>query len=280
MKLFILKYFICLLFFSGVSQAFTQNEVLQGNFRIDGYELVAEKRISQNIFEYSYKITLTNTSGVELNNVEVIITNLRVTGLDDEVNVDFSIPGIKNINKTYNPNSFNIFQSVSPLLFLGKFNIGETKKSINTLTIRYDRSVAPLNINELLVFVKSTKKIHVNDGKNNQFSLTFLPALNGHIEITDLTIKTQQNPTNIPNINSLPFITENFIEITLPETFEKIVRVNIEVKYSTEPYRLLFFTENEIKWAVFEKDKNKGVAGFSLPVDENLKVTFALIGEY
>jgi len=276
MKSIIFKLGLCFLFISGYVQGTTLDEYYQGNLKITDYNLIAEKRISNTIFEYTYKITVENTSGVRLRGVSALFTSILVKIPEQEIDFNSSVKGLQ--------------KSTDPLLIFGDFDVNETKQNIDTFTIRYDRSIAPLNLSNLFFVFHYSKEILFNDTQNNHFSL-FIPSyvppnliitsFVGIIQynLSDLLITPHKNPTNINSINNLPFITDQFIEMQVPQDLLNL-SIYIEVKYNTEPYRILLLDENKIKWAVFEKDISKKIAKFILPIDENGKVTFALIGVY
>jgi len=269
MKSIIFKLGLCFLFISGYSQGLTLNDLYAGDVKIIDYNLISEKRISNTVFEYTYKVSIKNTSGVRLEGVTALFTNFEAKSPEQEIDFNFSIEGIQDFDKTF--------------LTLGGLDINETKESLDAITIRYDRSTAPLNISDIFIFISYSKEILIDDTKNNHFSLFVSPnfKVNSHPNVSDLLITPHQNPTNINTIENLPFITDQFIELQLPENkdFEE-TEIYIEVKYASEPYRLLLLSDNKVKWTAFEKDTTQGMAKFTLPIDENRKVTFALIGEY
>ena len=238
------------------------------------YTLINKDRLGRNSFEYTYKVTITNISNKKLKNVRLILLNQE----------KFYSKGI--IVK-------------QPLLNFGILEKGETKQSIDTVIVSTERS-AILDITKIPLTIRYNAPISFTDSKGNEISL-FLPQIpvSGDVDrlpIELLAFSENKNPTN-KDLNTFPAITNNFIEISIPEEFSNLLYLltffsgikedppfqgieykpfDIEIKYSETPHRLLLLQEGETAWASFNNNAAKHFIQFTT-TPENNKIVFALI---
>jgi len=231
------------------------------------YILVKKTRITQNVFEYTYQMEVTNKTTAKLKKLTFLFP-------PDQ----YSQGGIKITDAFV---TFDILEK------------GETKISKDTFSFQYFRLNAPLNVETFESMIFYNKGISFKDAKNNEVTL-FIDRLyeTDNKKFSDiLTISENKNPTN-KDLNTFPAITQNFIEFNFSENFSvnhfntKLISaayglqqpkdLNIEIKYVENPYRTLLFRDHRTEWAAFTNHQDTGIAELKT-IPENNQIVFALI---
>ena len=253
-----------------------EEDFYKKDLKISEYTLINKDRLGRNSFEYSYKVKLTNISNKKLKNVRLVLLNKE----------DLLSNGIR------------VKQS---LLDFGTLEKGETKQSIDTVIISNQRT-AILDITKIPLVIRYNAPFTFTDTKGNEIAL-FLPQLPSGSDSFQLSLSTEllsfsenKNPTN-KNLNTFPVITNNFIEISIPEKLSNDIGMvlgyallsgdptlnateykpfDIEIKYTENPHRLLLLQEGETAWASFNNVAEKHFIQFNA-TPENNKIVFALI---
>jgi len=232
------------------------------------FKLINKTRITQTLFEYTYQVKITNKNTTKLKNLILLFPP------DTNINFDVKI--------------------TDPFIFFGELKKGEIKTSIDTFSFQYARS-EPLDVSKLPNIIIYNKGVSFKDAKNNEITLFIdryyesIPDNKGFSDI--VTISENKNPTN-KNLNTFPSITQNFIEFDFVKDFTVNSnyamslnakyslplpkKLNIEVKYIENPYRVLVLRDSETEWTTFSNHQDIKIAELNV-LPENNQIFFALI---
>jgi len=240
-------------------------EAFSDSIKISEYKLVSEKRIDSTTFEFAYTVKATNISTFRLKKVTSVIGIIK--------------DGFTSIGTGNSKVSIKV---VSGSLNFGTLGVGETKESLNTFIIQYDRSI-PVNLEDLLWSGEFQKGFILGqDTKGNEITLFLSSPFDSNESVANVVNLIQGNNPTADDFSNLPMITNQFLVIKFAfegieaGTFDGFPPLTIEVKYTENPHRLLLLRQERVRWYTFINHEDQNLAEFKAK-PENDQIVFALI---
>lgn len=170
------------------------------------YELVDKQRLSFTEFQYTYRVKLTNPGDRPLKNAAAVLS----TSAEGVTVVDNSV-------------SF------------GDVPAGGVAGSVNTFSVKYNRSTGSLDLAQLVWAVHSLVGVTYKDSRGNEVVVYISDVYNpAEVIITEGVVPAETS-------DNFPFVTNKFVEVRFPESYRE--RTAIQVKYSEVPERVLVFDD-------------------------------------
>ena len=233
---------------------------------------IAYKIKSEDDKEYCYRLEVTNNNTYKLKDMFAQIPKFQNGQLLNLLFNNRTVPNklynemlVKTVNTTYSE-FFNF-----PIIDKNSKQEGGPTRCVKK------EDFPKSKLNGLIWLFLYAKGVSFVDSKSNEITV-FVDSTS---EEGDVKFNENKNPTNDPALNSMPLITNHFIEGTILSRaiypyYGISASVTVEVKYTKKPYRILVYNDGEIGWYVFRLDEDRGIATFDIILNDN-KFYFALL---